>query len=79
MTIGGRDIVFQIDTGFTVNTLPFSFAEEIRSINVILKTWNQGSQVPMGMCTRAVCKPADGQRYTIDFVVFKEASIIMGR
>lgn len=72
MMIGGKEVIFQIDTGSTVNTLPLSFAKHVKPTNRVLKTWNHSSQVPVGMCTRNVCNPVTGQKWPIDFIVFKE-------
>ena len=49
MLIGGQDVVFQVDTGSSVNTLPVEFAKHIERTDKILSTWNKTRQVPLGL------------------------------
>ena len=48
MIVAGREIVFQIDTGATVNILPARYATDVKPTTKTLQMWNNSTAIPMG-------------------------------
>ena len=72
MITAGHEIVFQVDTGSSVNTLPAKYARNIEKTDKILSTWNGTRQVPCGVCRQNVKNPKNGKKYSVNFVVYEE-------
>lgn len=68
----GQDIVFQIDSGASVNLLPEWLAKpcKIRPQPVRLQTWNQATINTIGKCRQTIVNPKNGHKYSVDFVVY---------
>ena len=69
MQIGGRNVIFQIDTGASVNTLPIKYAKNIKQTTKVISTWNNAKQIPIGTCRRSVTNPKNQKKYSVEFVV----------
>ena len=72
MLLDKQEIIFQIDTGATINTLPAKFANEIKPYKGVLTMWNKSLMKPLGICRKNVKNPKMGKTYSVEFVVFKD-------
>lgn len=50
MIVGGRDVVFQVDPGATVNMLPVKYADKVVPESRTLKMWNDSELKTLGKC-----------------------------
>ena len=71
MTTNKQDVVFQIDTGSSVNALPERYAKNIVESDVVLSTWNNSQQKILGKSRQSIRNPKNGKKYSVEFVVFK--------
>ena len=69
MLVGRHKVMFQVDTGATVNTLPARYADNIKPTTRKLKTWNNTEAAPLGICHTVVKNPKNKKTYSIEFVV----------
>ena len=72
LTVNGQDVVFQIDTGATVNILPRQFAENIKPYDGVVKMWNKTRDKPLGICRMKVTNPRNRKKYSVPFLVFED-------
>ena len=72
MLLDKQEIIFQIDTGATINTLPAKFANEIKPYMGVLTMWNKSLMKPLGICRKNVKNPKMRKTYSVEFVVFKD-------
>ena len=72
MLLDKQEIIFQIDTGATINTLPAKFANEIKLYKGVLTMWNKSLMKPLGICRKNVKNPKTRKTYSVEFVVFKD-------
>ena len=72
MLLGTEEVVFQIDSGATVNMLPAKYATDIKPYHGMLVMWNKSLVKPLGMCRRLVENPKTGKIYNVEFLVFKD-------
>ena len=72
MLLEQQEIIFQIDTGATINTLPAKFANEIKPYKGVLTMWNKSQMKPLGICRKNVKNPKTRKTYPVEFVVFKD-------
>ena len=66
-----QEIIFQIDTGATINTLPAKFANEIKPYKRVPTMWNKSLMKPFGICRKNVKTPKTRKIYSVEFVIFK--------
>ena len=71
MLVGGEELVFQIDTGSSINALPVKYAKNVQKTNKILYNWNKSKSMPLGSCRRNIVNPKTNKKYSIEFVVFE--------
>ena len=74
MLINGASVVFQLDTGSAVNTIPRS---KVPSKTIIeqtgrLEMWNNSTFQPAGQCTLEVINPRNGMTHRARFIVFDQ-------
>lgn len=64
-------IPFQIDSGATVNVLPYSYVKDIslESSDVTLKMWNQTRHTSLGKFHINIRNIKDKERYSIEFII----------
>ncbi|XP_014665126.1 PREDICTED: uncharacterized protein K02A2.6-like, partial [Priapulus caudatus] len=72
MSIGKHKVVFQVDTGASVNILPARFAPSVTPTTKKLKIWNGNEYSPLGTCRTTVRNPKGGKKYSVEFTVVKE-------
>ena len=72
LLIGSNDVIFQIDTGASINTLPLKYAKNLKETNKVISTWNKTKQIPLGTCRRTVVNPKNNKKYSVEFVVFED-------
>jgi hypothetical protein len=72
MSIGEHNVVFQVDTGASVNILPARFAPSVTPTVKKLKMWNGNDFTPLGTCRTTVRNPKLGKKYSVEFTVVKE-------
>ena len=71
----GTEVIFQVDTGSTVNVLPARFHSSDMPLNPVKKTlhaWNEGKVTALGMYWHTLRNPLTRKKYSIDFVIVKE-------
>ena len=74
LSIGTQDIVFQVDTGATVNILPERFinSDNLEKTDKTLKMWNGAELVPLGTTRVKLHNPKNGKKYSVEFIVVKD-------
>ena len=70
MIVAGREIVFQTDTGATVNILPARYATDVKPSTRTLQMWNNTTAIPMGTSRLSLRK--NRKKYSVEFMVVKE-------
>jgi len=71
MVIGGEDVVFQTDTGSSVNLICYADGT-LKPSNRVLRMWNHSQLFPFGVCRKNVRNPKIGRKYSVELVVCKE-------
>ena len=69
MNIKNESVVFQIDTGSSVNILPQKYATKIRNTDTVLKTWNKNNYDPLGECRVILQNPRNSKKFNVNFIV----------
>ncbi|XP_074655641.1 uncharacterized protein LOC141909154 [Tubulanus polymorphus] len=75
MSIGGRSIRFQIDSGASANLIPIKYVKNIKEIRPTtkkLKMWNNSVLNPVGKIRLAVVNMHNKRRYSLEFIVVNE-------
>jgi len=74
MLVDGQEVIFQIDTGASVNMLPKKFAHEIglQPNHSILKMWDGTTFTPKNKCRKSLKNPRTKKKYSVEFVVFED-------
>ena len=73
LLVGGKDVVFQVDTGSSVNLIRARYADgTLKPTNRVLRMWNHTQLSPLGVCRKNVRNPKNGRKYSVEFVVCKE-------
>ena len=67
-----RMLVFQIDTGATVNMLPARYARDVVPYNGVLTMWNKTMIKPLGKCRMLLSNPKTETSHDVEFIVFKD-------
>ena len=75
MLIDGNRVLFQLDTGGSVNTLPRELVGDatMKPYHGWLRMWNNDTLTPTGTCRKLVTYPKNGKQYDLHFVVFDDA------
>ena len=71
----GTEVIFQVDTGSTVNVLPARFHPSDLPLNPVKKTlhaWNEGKVTALGTYRHTLRNTLNRKKYSIDFVIVKE-------
>ena len=63
MLLDKQEIIFQINTGATINILPAKFTDEIKSYKGILTMWNKSLIKPLGICKKNIKNPKMHKTY----------------
>ena len=69
------EVIFQVDTGSTVNVLLACFHPSDLTLNPVKKTlhaWNEGKVTALGTYRHTLRCPLNRKKYSIDFVIMKE-------
>ena len=72
MFVNGKQLVFQIDTGATVNMLPARYARDGVPYNGVLTMWNETIIIPLGKCRMLLINPQTDTSHDVEFIVFKD-------
>lgn len=72
MMIQDEEVIFQIDTGATVNVLPQKYATDINPTTRTLQMWNDTTMQPIGTCRLPLKNPANNKKYNVPFTVVKD-------
>ncbi|XP_033109816.1 uncharacterized protein LOC117111043 [Anneissia japonica] len=75
MKINNQVIVFNIDTGATVNTIPVRYASNLRREEKTLTMWDGSQLKTYGVTKEVVYNPANGKYHDLQFVVTKNDRI----
>lgn len=70
-----NEVIFQVDTGASVNVLPLEHHPSHLPLNPVKKTlnaWNGNSITPLGSYRHSVRNPVNRKKYSIEFLVVKE-------
>lgn len=71
MTVGGNDVIFQVDPGASVNLLPVCYADNVKPTTRILKMWNDTQLNTVGTCRTTVRNPRNRKKYSVEFQVYE--------
>ena len=69
------DVIFQVDTGSSVNVLPERYHPPNLPLNPVKKTlfaWNEGKVTALGMYRHSLWNPLNNRKYSIELVIVKE-------
>ncbi|KAJ8028566.1 hypothetical protein HOLleu_30846 [Holothuria leucospilota] len=71
MEVNNEEVIFQVDTGATVNTLPEKYVHDsvTAAATKTLKMWNDTQVETRGKCRLIVKNPANMKKYSVEFVV----------
>lgn len=70
MLIKKRPVIFQIDSGSSVNIIPEKYVDgSINTTTTMLKTWNNENYTPLGESRVSMKNPKNGKRYGVNFIV----------
>ena len=74
MMVKGKPIVFQLDSGASVNILneKHVMGKILEHSNKTLVMWNGADVKPLGVCRVKMINPKTGQKYAVKFVIVKE-------
>ena len=75
MLLGDERVIFQIDTGASVNVLPAQYASQVTPTTKTLTMWNGNRVSPLGTCRTTIKNPKNNKRYNVEFVVVKEEAL----
>ena len=76
LKLGGQVIVFQVDTGATINVLPKRYAPNniiTQRGNKMLRMWNDSTTVPLGTARQVVENPKNNRKYNVKFTVVEDS------
>ena len=75
MLIDGKRVLFQLDTGASVNTLPRELVGDatMKPYHGRHRMWNNDTLKPAGTCRRLITNPKNGKQYDLHFIVFDDA------
>ena len=69
------EVIFQVDTGSSVNVLPERYHPPNLRLNPVKKTlfdWNEGKVTALGTYRQSLRNPLNNRKYSIEFVIVKE-------
>ena len=72
MLIGETNVIFQVDTGASINTLPEKYATDIKPTNRSLQMWNLTTSKPLGTCRLSLRNPKNKKKYSVEFIVVRD-------
>ena len=72
MLVAGKEVVFQVDTGASVNTLPEKYADHILPTTRTLLMWNNATLKPTGVCRLSLWNPKNRKKNSVEFIVVKD-------
>ena len=72
LNVGNEVVVFQVDTGASVNILPEKYATNIIPTEKKLQMWNSSTTTPLGICKTDVTNPKNGKTHNVKFTVVTE-------
>ena len=75
MLIDGNRVLFQLDTGASVNTLSRELVGDatMKPYHGWIRMWNNDNLTPTGTCRKLITYPKNGKQYDLHFVVFDDA------
>ena len=75
MLIDGKRVLFQLDTGASVNTLPRELVGDatMKPYHGRLRMWNNDTLKPAGTCMKLITNPKNGKQYDLHFIIFDVA------
>jgi len=69
MIVSGKPVIFQVDSGATINVLPEKYAPFVEPTDKQLKTYNRQSLDVKGSCRTTLRNPKNGRKYSLEFLV----------
>ena len=74
LVLGSQPVVFQVDTGATINVLPQKFAKNVvpNGKKQALTMWNNSTTLPLGSCRIPVRNPKTDERHDVKFTVVED-------
>jgi len=71
MSLGGKTIIFQIDTGASINVKPAMYALYVMGKAKTLTMWNINKLTSLGTCRTTLKNPKNNKKYSVKLVVVK--------
>ena len=76
MLVAGNKVIFQVDTGATLNLLPVKYVDNfnaaIAPTSRTLQMWNYLTEIPLGVSCISLRNLKNNKKYYIKFVIVKE-------
>ena len=72
MLLGDQEVVFQIDTGASLNLLPAKYATNVSPTAKKLRMWNDSELTPLGTSRVSIRNPKNRKKYSIEFTIVSE-------
>ncbi len=69
MLVDMNNVIFQVDTGASVNLLPTNLAKDVVPTTKTLRMYNETEVKPIGTCHMSVKNPKTNKKYSVEFVV----------
>ncbi len=74
MLVAGREVVFQVDTGATVNLLPAKYCTgKLEPYSGKMFMWDKSEFKPIGTTRVKMVNPKNGKKYSVPFLVYNDA------
>ena len=75
MLIDGKRVLFQLDTGASVNTPPRELVGDatMKPYHGRLRRWTNDTLKPAGTCRKLITNPKNGKQYDLRFIVLDDA------
>ena len=73
LIVEDKEVVFEIDTGASCNTISQSYAKNMEHKRKKLNMWNDTTHTSIGVCRSKVKNPKNGKKYSIPFTVVEDS------
>jgi len=72
MSLGGKTIFFQIDTGASISVMPAMYAPFVTGKARTLNMWNGNKLTSLGTCRTTLKNLKYNKKYNVEFIVVKK-------
>jgi hypothetical protein len=73
MVVGKEEVIFQVDTGATINLLPARYCpRKVDEYTGKMLMWDKSEFKPLGSARLKVINPKNGRKYSVPFVIYDD-------